>query len=73
MSQLPADPKDLLVEKRREIDEFIQNLVKLGMQVLISVFAFGTGVYFILRATEGPAVKEFGASLIGLVVGYWLK
>ncbi len=50
-------------------------MVKLTMQVLISLVLGGTGLFIVFTSDWSTDTKivPFGTGLIGTVVGYWLK
>jgi len=46
------------------------NVIRLLGQILVSVIALAIGIYVIIRM---PDQWGWGAGLIGIVVGYWLR
>lgn len=49
-----------------------RELVRLIMQVVVSVAVLATGIYLLLQGGNDKQ-QEVGAGLIGTVLGYWLR
>jgi hypothetical protein len=54
-------------------DEHVKAIIKIAMQVLVSI---GTGipaVFIILAKRYGPKEKHWAYGTVGLIAGYWLR
>jgi len=49
-----------------------KDLVKVIMQVVISLIALISGIYIIIYVND-PAAKHLASGWTGLVIGYWLR
>ena len=64
-----------MTNERASASELRRDLVKLAMQVAISLGLLGSGLFVLITSgwEENPQLNAAAAGWIGVVVGYWLK
>jgi hypothetical protein len=72
-SKYPASIGGLILAYPSGSQEHLKDIIKLVMQVLISV---GTGipaVFIILAKRYAPKDKHWAYGTVGLIIGFWLR